>query len=144
MCQAYSIVPKCDGQLVVQGNSDPINRKITVSSCFQADLSNVVHSSYKLICHSSEPQTSSIHIPNSRAWKIDALDIDWSALTCLPSCSSVSQDNPENMSMQLLHNTNSPRLARDALVLGPTAALNRDPSPTVSVNNISHAVTSQV
>ena len=32
---------------------------------------------------------------------------------------------------------NSPRLARDALVLGPSAALNRDPTSASSVNNFS-------
>ena len=37
--------------------------------------------------------------------------------------------------MPLPDHRNSPRLARDALVLGPSAALNRDPSSTSSVNN---------
>ena len=35
---------------------------------------------------------------------------------------------------------NSPRLARDALVLGPSAALNRDPTSTSGVNNSSEIV----
>ena len=38
------------------------------------------------------------------------------------------------------HHSNSPRVARDALVLGPTAALNRAPTPVTSVNNISQTV----
>ena len=38
------------------------------------------------------------------------------------------------------HHRNSPRLARDALVLGPSAALNRDPSASSSVNNSSQTV----
>ena len=37
--------------------------------------------------------------------------------------------------MPLPDHTNNPRLARDALVLGPSAALNRDPTTTPSVNN---------
>ena len=37
--------------------------------------------------------------------------------------------------MQLPDHCNSPRLARDALVLGPSAALNRDPTSATSVNN---------
>ena len=37
--------------------------------------------------------------------------------------------------MPLPDHCNSPRLARDALVLGPSAALNRDPTATSSVNN---------
>ena len=35
---------------------------------------------------------------------------------------------------------NSPRLARDALVLGPSAALNRDPTSATGVNNSSQIV----
>ena len=35
---------------------------------------------------------------------------------------------------------NSPRLARDALILGPSAALNRDPTSTSGVNNSSQTV----
>ena len=42
--------------------------------------------------------------------------------------------------MPLPDHTNSPRLARDALVLGPSAALNRDLTTTPSVNNTSQTV----
>ena len=41
--------------------------------------------------------------------------------------------------MQLPH-CNSPRLERNALVLGPSAALNRDPTPLTSVNNTPQTV----
>ena len=42
--------------------------------------------------------------------------------------------------MQLSDHTNSPRLARDALVLGPSAALNRDPTAAPGVDNTPQAV----
>ena len=42
--------------------------------------------------------------------------------------------------MQLPDHYSSPRLARDALVLGPSAALNRDPTSATSVNSFSQAV----
>ena len=38
------------------------------------------------------------------------------------------------------HNPDSPRLARDALVLGDSAALNRNPTPITTVNNTHQAV----
>ena len=38
------------------------------------------------------------------------------------------------------HHSNSPRLARDSLVLGPSTAINRDPTPVTSVNNIFQTV----
>ena len=46
---------------------------------------------------------------------------------CLPSDGSPSQGDPKSQAIQLPDHRNSPRLARDALVLGPSAALNRDP-----------------
>ena len=57
-----------------------------------------------------------------------------------PSDSSPSQGDPKNQTMLLPDHRNSPRLARDALVLGPSAALNRDPTTTSSVNNSSQTV----
>ena len=46
----------------------------------------------------------------------------------------------KNPAIPLPDHRNSPRLARDALVLGPSAALNRDPTATPGVNNSSQAV----
>ena len=54
---------------------------------------------------------------------------------CLPSYGSPSQGDPKDQAMSLPDHRDSPRLARDALVLGPSAALNRDPSTTPSVND---------
>ena len=59
---------------------------------------------------------------------------------CLPSHGSPSQDDPESQAIQLPDHHNSPRLARDALVLGPSAALNRDPTSTSSIKNSSQTV----
>ena len=42
--------------------------------------------------------------------------------------------------MQSSDHTNSPRLARDALVLGPSATLNRDPTAAPGVDNTPQAV----
>ena len=46
----------------------------------------------------------------------------------------------QNHAMQLPDHCNNPMLARDALVLGPSAALNRDPPSANSVNNSSQTV----
>ena len=42
--------------------------------------------------------------------------------------------------MPLPDHRNSPRLARDTLVLGPSTALNRDPTTTPSVNDSTQTV----
>ena len=53
---------------------------------------------------------------------------------------SPSQGDPKSQAIQLPDHRNSPRLARDALVLGPSAAFNRDPTATSSVKNSSQTV----
>ena len=51
--------------------SDHINRVVTAPSGVQTDPSKVVHSSYRPICHLSEPQGSAVHIPSSRPTSMD-------------------------------------------------------------------------
>ena len=81
-------------------------------------------------------------VPDPSAWGIDALNLNWTGLTAYayPPNGSPSQGDKKNQAMSLPDHRNSPRLARDALVLGPSAALNRDPTTTSSVNNSSQTV----
>ena len=67
---------------------------------------------------------------------------NWLGLTAY-ACSPMSLLHrviQKNQAIQLSDHCNSPRLARDALVLGPCAALNRDPTSTTSVKNSSQTV----
>ena len=77
-------------------------------------------------------------VPDQNAWDIDALNINRSGLTAYAY--PPSQGDPKNQALQLSDLCNSPRLARDALVLGPSATLNRDPTATTSVKNSSQTV----
>ena len=117
---------------------------ITASSGVQTDLSKVVHSSCRSIFLSSVQQIPLYisPVPDQHAWDIDALNINWfeSHCLCLPSHGSPSQGDPKTQAKQLPHYSNSPRLVRDALGLGPSAALNRYPTPLTSVNNTSETV----
>ena len=80
-------------------------------------------------------------IPDPRAWDIDALNINWTNLTAYAySPTAPSQGDPKDQAMLLPDHRNSPRLSRDALVLGPSAALNRDPTTTPSVNDPTQTV----
>ena len=80
-------------------------------------------------------------IPDLKAWDIDTLITDWMGLTVYPFPPSAHLHRVIlNQAMLLSDHTNSPRLTRDALVLGPSAALNRDPTSTPSVNNIPKTV----
>ena len=96
------------------------------------------------ICHSSEPQSSTVRIscprPKGLGQRCSEHKLDGSHCLCLPSNGSPSQGDPKNQTMLLPDHRNSPRLARHALVLGPSAALNRDPTTTSSVNNSSQTV----
>ena len=65
------------------------------------------------------------------AWDIDTLNINWLGLTpyAYPPTAPLHRVIQKSQAKQLPHHSYSPRLARDALVLGPSAALNRDPTP---------------
>ena len=111
---------------------------------FKHIYQKVVHTSCRPICHSSEPQTSTVRIscprPKGLGHRCSEHKLDGSHCLCLPSNSSPSQGDPKNQAMLLPDHRNSSRLARDALVLGPSAAFNRDPTTTSSVNNSSQTV----
>ena len=131
--QAHSRMIECDGRPAVQVESGPADGMVTTSTGVQTDLPTVVHSPRGPVCHSSETQASTVRVsysrPQSLGHRCSKHKLDGSHCLCLPSNGSPSQGN-----------SNSPRLARDALVLGPSAALNRDPTATPSVNNTPQAV----
>ena len=81
-------------------------------------------------------------VPDPKAWDIDALNINWTGLTAYayPPTALLHRVIQKNQAMLLPDHRNSPRLARDALVLGPSAALNRDPTATSGVNDSSQTV----
>ena len=113
--------------------------QLSTSAGVQTDLSKVVHSPCRSICHSPEPQTSTVRIscprPKGLGHRCSELKLDGSHCLCLHSNGSPSQGDPKIQAMSLPDHRNSPRLARDTLVLGPSAALNRDPTATSDVNN---------
>ena len=104
----------------------------------------MVHPSCGSICHLPEPQTSTVCVSSPRpqclGHRCSKHKLVGSYCLCLPSDGSPSQGDPKNQAVQLPDHCNSPRLARDALVLGPIAALNRDSTSTTSVNNPPHTV----
>ena len=142
--QTHSRVSECDGRPPVQVEPRAVNRMVTASAGVQTDLSKVVHSSCRSICHSSEPQTSTVRVsiprPKCLGHRCSELKLDGSHCLRLPSNGSPSQGDPKNQAMALPDHHSSPRLAKDDLVLGPSAALNRDPTATSSVNNSSQTV----
>ena len=142
--QAHSRVPECDGQPTVQVQLNAVNRMVSASAGVQMDLPEVIHTSCRLICHSPEPQTSTVRIscprPKGFGHRCSKHKLDEPHGLCLPSYGSPSQGDPKDQAMPLPDHRNSPRLARDALVLGPSAALNRDPTANSGVNDSSQTV----
>ena len=131
--QTHSRVSECDCRPSVQVEPSVVNRMVTASIGVQTDLSKVVHPSCGSICHSSEPQTSTVHVSSPRpqclGHRCSKHKLVGSHCLCLPSDGSPLQGDPKNQAIQLPDHCNSPRQARDTLVLGPSAALNRDQLP---------------
>ena len=142
--QTHSRVSECDGRPSVQVEPSSVNRMVTVSAGVQTDLSQVVHSSCRFICHLPEPQSCTVRVSSPRlkclGHRCSEHKLVGSHYLCLPSHGSPSQGDPKSQAIQLPDHRNSPRLARDALGFGPSAALNRDPTSTSSVKNSSQTV----
>ena len=142
--QAHSRVSECDGRPTFQVESGTVDRMVSTSTGVKTDLPKVVHSSRGPIRHLSEPQPSTVRVsyprPEGLAHRCSKHKLDGSHCLCSPSNGSPSQGDPKNQAMQLSDHTNSPRLARDALVLGLSAALNRDPTAAPGVDNTPQAV----
>ena len=117
--QTHSRVSECDGRPSVQVEPSPVNRMVTASAGV-TDLSQVVHSSCRSICHSSEPQSSTVRISSPRpkclGHRCSEHKLVRSHCLCLPFDGSPSQGDPKNQAIQLSDHCNSPRLAMDALV----------------------------
>ena len=64
--QTHSRVCECDGRPSVQIDPGSVNRMVTTPSGVQTNLPEVVHPSCRPICHSSEPQTSTVRVSNTR------------------------------------------------------------------------------
>ena len=64
--QTHSRVSECNGQPSVQVKPSPVNRMVTASAGVQTDMSKVVHPSCRSICHSSEPQSSTLRVSSPR------------------------------------------------------------------------------
>ena len=144
--QTHSRVSECDSRPAVQVEPSSVNRMVTASVGVQTDVSQVVHSSCRSICHSTEPQSSTVCVssprPKSLGHRCSEHKLVGSHCLCLPSHGSPLQGDPKSQAvgLQLPDHHNSPRLARDAHVLGPSAALNRDPTPSSSVKNSAQTV----
>ena len=142
--QAHSRVSECDGRPPIQVQPSAVNRMVSAPSGLQANLPKVVHPSCRLIRHSPESQTPTICVsyprPKGLEHRCSEHKLDQPHGLRLPSYGSPSQGDPKDQAMPLPDHHDSPRLARDALVLGPSAALNRDPSTTPSVNDPTQTV----
>ena len=103
----------------------------------------MVHSPCIHICHSFEPHTSTVYIsgprPTCLGHRCSEHKLVRSQCLCLPSHGSPIQGDPKDLAIQLPHHSNSQKVARDVLVLEPSAALNRDCTLVTSVNNTSQA-----
>ena len=116
---------------------------VTASAGVQTDLSQVVHSSCRSFATRLNHKVPLYVSPvaDQNAGDIDALNINWLGLTAYAyPPTALLHRVIQNQAIQLPNHCNNPRLARDSLVLGPSAALNRDPTSTSSVKNSSLTV----
>ena len=105
--QTHSRVFECDGRPSVQVEPSPVNRMVNASAGVQTDLSQVVHSSCRSICHSSEPLSSTVHISSPRpkclGHRCSEHKLVGSHCLCIHSHGSPSQGDPKIQAIQLFN-----------------------------------------
>ena len=110
--QTHSRVSECDGRPPIQVQPSAVDRMVTASTGVQTDLPEVVHSSCGPVCHSSEPQTPSLRVPNPRpkglGHRCSEHKLDGSHFLCLPSDGSPLQGDPKDQAMPLPDHRNTP------------------------------------
>ena len=81
--QTHSRVSECDGRPPIQVQPSAVDGVVTASTVVQTDLPQVVHSSCRPVCHSSEPQTPSIRVsyPRPKGLGHRCSNIIWTGLT---------------------------------------------------------------
>ena len=144
LCHHYQITLKARhihrvSEPYVQVKPSSINRLVTASAGVQ-QICLSGSPSCRSICHSSEPQTSTVYVssPRPKCLGHRCSKHNWSGLTAYAyPPTGLLHKVIQNQAIHLPDHCNSPRLARDALVWGPSAALNRDPTSASSVNNSS-------
>ena len=129
-CNHYQITLKANMMTDLLSRSNQFqSTMVTASAGVQTDLSQVVHSSCRSFAthlNHKVPLYMS-PVPDQNAWDIDALNITWSSLTAYAyPPTALLHRVIQNQAIQLPNHCNNPRPARDALVLGPSAALNRE------------------
>ena len=87
--QTHSRVSECDGRPTLQVKPSSVNRMVTASTGVQTNLSQVVHSSCRSMCHSPEPQSSTVRVSSPRPkcleHRCSAHKLVGSHCLCLPS-----------------------------------------------------------
>ena len=74
---------ECDGRPAVQVEPSSVNRVVTASAGVQTDPSQVVHSTCRSVCHSPEPQSSTVRVSSPRPKCLGHIcsEINWTGLT---------------------------------------------------------------
>ena len=127
--QAYSGLLKCHSRQPLQKGQNNTDRVVSPSSYIQCDLQSFAQTSGRHVCHQNESQTSTLCITSPRCKCTEHRCIEHllggSGQLCLLSCSSHSLSHSENEHQQMQNDCSGPRVAHDALVLGPSESINQ-------------------
>ena len=125
--QADSSVPECDGRPSVQSTEWSLHQQVFKQICQKWFIPHVDILATRL--NQKVPLYVSL-VQDQHAWDKDALNIVWSGLSaCGYPPMSLLHMVIQNQANPLPHHCNNPRLARDALVLGPSSSSPRKSHP---------------
>jgi len=125
--KAYSWKAQCQGGCSFKERQGHSFRMVNTPSCVPPDLPEVAYPSCGSICHCPKSQVADLCVSHARSKGLGGRCTEHSMAQssgiCLPSCGNFASSGPEDAHLPMQANSDSPRVARDAVVLGPVRAV---------------------
>ena len=134
--QACAWVPQCDSRCSIQKGQGDSHRVVTSSSDISEDLPSLAQANGRPICHKPKCQTSNICFSCPRQQGMGSRCIEHmlggTGRLCILSSSNTIPGHPKGDHIPVSGNSDSPRVARDALVLGSSGSIHKS-TPTATI-----------
>ena len=132
-----SWVPQCDSGLSVQGRHHSPDRVVPSPKNIKKNMPGVAHASNRHVCHIPKCQTEDLHFSNPGPKGLESgcpqHTLAGPRRVCLLSNRHHPSTGPKNVDLSVPNDSDSSRVARDGLVLGPLRALNQATPQTTPV-----------
>ena len=137
--QARTRVSECDSRLSITEEPGVTDRMVSPSRDIQSDLQSMAQTHDRPICNPSEHKTTHLCFTCPRQKGMENRCIEYllggTGRLCLQSSRHIVASHSKDSDLPMQSDCDSSRLARDALVLGPSGSFSQDSTESPSLEN---------